>query len=1098
MQEEILLKKYRTGTTITYFSSKITEKNYQVSSEPALLYMNNFNIPTDLVIMSEFVTDTSTTYSDGIEVWRIADNDNIYKLKDVMLGGTIISGRTFTTTIEYTLSNQEENTFRDKFSNAMFELFSGASEDFVFFNKTEIDDFEITIKLDRTFDTLDTLNTYNKIYGEFPRRTAKTGVVFGRITAKQKIKDQEGNYIRIPLRNIPVGIFNPSERFPTLSSLDSEGNRMRLYFSDEENGNEQDKYSNFSSYQIDKPFLLNKVSYLMQDDRQYVLDYPEEFKYFTTTNDEGEFILQDIPVGAQTLVFEANLLQQGLSKEEVALNFFPYRGSNIVNIDEIPHYFFRQIPIDVVPAWGDLQTGYTETNVVVNLDLRKWATFYFSPTGNRLKEKNEAFFNNNGTLRHERDKGQKITDKTYYQDPSTGIYSQQSKDVYFKLGDPYFNSQYSDPLSIEIRDMTRYLDKNNSKDSNSTRNIQLVEIEDIMNRNNINFPEWVNEFSQIKNKATFKTFGYHVIKLPANLYDANGFRTNGAGEISFNTFNKGVWLASYQFNMYHIYKTDAYRTTGYVNFSNNSNGDHFYLNSNQNGICPTNTIGSQSAGSGIGAYPFEKNWTINYPNKYSIPKKPSSAINTLSGQYDEDADAYKQVITQPTYSDGFLIRTGIGVLYENSTTNILSGYSGIGLEAFDGSSDANFNGVYQGIYYNTFLSSVAIKSLYLYEKTTAEFGRYANGYLQKKERYVNINGENQSYTETSYVKNGESFQRVECGHSYFSYPSGLPLIGDAKNFGFNCDYLCKKYATAAAECCRYRDDQTSFDDDFYYDFNQKLNSVFFDGGKNLALLLDNVSKDNLWSDNRGALSLYRIIDEEDEIIDNPWDIFHTFNDGEIIAPTLIVNSGIIRFQKGSVSNKRTLIKYENSNKSLMEYNAETPIVNCLADAYITITNQGLATVNVNINNQGGTNLTKAIQPGSSAKFYFHDFTAYMKFEINLPANAYKSVVSNQYTKFGGYKYKISFNEIKLPDDSSVEEMANYKTTIDMTTDKENDELDYKYIHQKLYNVKACGSTRDIYTYGMIFINSKSTPGQIYLEDAEISNQCSDGGGYAYI
>ena len=78
-------------------------------------------------------------------------------------------------------------------------------------------------------------------------------------------------------------------------------------------------------------------------------------------------------------MFEVDLFKQGLTKDEIALNFFPFPSSDSSPLDSIPSYSFKQFPVSVVPAWGTIQTGYTELNITVNYDLRKWTTYYVPP-----------------------------------------------------------------------------------------------------------------------------------------------------------------------------------------------------------------------------------------------------------------------------------------------------------------------------------------------------------------------------------------------------------------------------------------------------------------------------------------------------------------------------------------------------------------------------------------------------------------------------------------------------------------------------------------------------------------------------------------------
>ena len=71
--------------------------------------------------------------------------------------------------------------------------------------KKIIDDFYVDLKLERSYNSLDTLKIYNNLINSFPEQESPTGVVFGRLTAIQKIKfelnaeaeDSESAYLNI-------------------------------------------------------------------------------------------------------------------------------------------------------------------------------------------------------------------------------------------------------------------------------------------------------------------------------------------------------------------------------------------------------------------------------------------------------------------------------------------------------------------------------------------------------------------------------------------------------------------------------------------------------------------------------------------------------------------------------------------------------------------------------------------------------------------------------------------------------------------------------------------------------------------------------------
>lgn len=738
MQEEILIKKYRSGTTIYYFNTDINSDNFPNSTLPAIVKLNSTDsVPIELhAFDGVFLTGNSSTV-----LWKRKDVQNSYDSEVKMNfvvdsyypNSNYVSGRTFFETIERPITEINLENVRQKFFEKMNVQFSAGTTSFVFAEGKLIDDLYVNLKLEKSFDFLNTLNIYNKVTGEYPKRESNSGVVFGKLEAIQKISDSEGNRIRIPLRNVPVGIFEQSDQFQSPIELDDDGNRIRLNYrpldSNERNYPTvyEDNYFNQESSVFDNTFL-----------KQVPMDginiHPT-FKNVVYTNENGEFILHNINTGPQTLFFEVDLLKQGLTKDEVALNFFPYPPSfENTSIDLIPHYFYRAIPIDVVPSWGvSYQTGYTEVNISANLDLRKWATYIFPPV-------------------------------TY-----SGL----------TIDDYSFQSTYRVPLTIQVRDMSKFdesklqtVNPSDKLEAYPSKGIQMVEIHNILEKNDNQQWEWFNEFSQIKDKAVFYTHGYHAIKLPANIYDDEEYKTDVYGNAqSGNSFNKGVWLCGYQLKMFLTKESSLYRTTGMALALRNDNSqiskwydrDHFHcslykkistLNSEESQF---NSYQARGSGIHLQKFPYERAWDKNYPEKYSIPKKPTIKNMTDAEYFSE----LRPFIETPQYKDGDLIK--------GNSQSYLAG--GFGLSWHNETPQ-----------YTNFATYITISEMYRYEPTgesdfgkSQYFGCYANGYSES----INTVGYSSS------VINAEKFQRLEAGYGYFLFPSSLPRVVPISDSGEN-------------------------------------------------------------------------------------------------------------------------------------------------------------------------------------------------------------------------------------------------------------------------------------------------------------------------
>jgi hypothetical protein len=561
MTETIELKTLRSGTTVTLFSTALEADG--VSSHKAFVVLNDTGSP---IYCQTFET---------IPMWRDQNNDLVPLDPNVT---NYVVGSMRIERLNYPLNAYERDRISANWHTQMSILFSGMSTSHIMFEDTMIDDMFINISLNRTYATLDTLNVYNNLVNSFPVQESKTGTVFGKLKAIQKIVDQNGNSISIPLKHVPIGIFNPTDTYPTPVSSDENGNRITMNLRESAQRN---SYFNTQSFTADTTAFL-RSGYEFNT-------IPEHYRYVTETNDEGEFVLHNIPIGTQTLFFEIDLFKQGLTYDEIALNFFPFPADDDPNISSLPSLFFRQFPIDVVPTWGTVQTGYTETNISVDLDLRKWATYFVEQVSyNRLDFQNLQ---------------------------ELGIIS---------------------PLSFSIRNM--------AKDGYPISKLPIVEIPDMLLRDEDHVLVWGNEFAQLKTKAQFFTGGYHAFKLPANMYDPNGRKTDKNGD---PTDSYGVWLAGYQISMYYSEKDELFRNTGSFKYYTDSTSyvtrDHYRLNINNTDLTQQNS----STQPDFDSFPYEKKWDHTYPEPYSIPRTP----RVLNPYFDVLNNQGKRWLERPLFLD---------------------------------------------------------------------------------------------------------------------------------------------------------------------------------------------------------------------------------------------------------------------------------------------------------------------------------------------------------------------------------------------------------------------------------------------------------------
>lgn len=694
IQEEILYKKSRTGTTAFFFVSNLDQGLIPEFTNLSYVTLNNFGQPT------------GHGYFDAGPIFKIIESKNYYSNFELSgLSNNYLTGYSYSQIFNNKLTEEQkasvESRFFDSTSSALQNLDNSVNATpYIIFQDKEIDDMFVNIKLSRTYSTLDTLKIYNKTINSIDTQEAKTGVLFGKLEAIQLIKDENGNAHRIPLRNVPIGIFTSSDEFPTPTSLDDDGDRFFLNLKE---NSEQNKYFDEFAYQQDQGFLRTASQFSST---------PDKFKHITLTNDNGEFIIFDCPIGNQTLVFEVDLFKQGLTWDEVALNFFPFPTTNDVNIGQYPCYYYNQIPVDVVSTWGLEQSGYTEINASVNLDLRKWTTYIFPPAAYGPEKLEET----------------------------------TSKNA--------INS-----FKILIRDM--------ASKAFSSSTITVTQVPDDLDRKTYSKYTWANEMTDQRNQLEFVKFGCHVFKLPANLYDPSAYRTNDEGiPQTGNTSQKGVWLSAYQFRTY-VNQVLAYCDSG-GQLIDNKFYSHYAINYN-NPTGPENPDDDALLQLGQGIY--SQPWSINFPEPYAIPKKPTLQRYSAGSQRSLQ-NPY--IIEEPAYLDGDLVGNVVNPNFDFTNSG---GYSLQYPTAI-------------GNWHPNHISYVATRSyMYKYENGVAPNETYSSGYepTWSQQNLGPYSGSQYQFMAgLSHVINGEKYQRLECGFGYFMKYREWPRI-------FRIDYTPDLY-----------------------------------------------------------------------------------------------------------------------------------------------------------------------------------------------------------------------------------------------------------------------------------------------------------------
>ena len=794
-----------------------------------------------------------------------------------------ITGRTAVQTFNYEITPVQQGIIRQKFININQQNYGINNVYWADFSDFSKNDLYANVALVKTYNTLNTLSIINSTEGQTVFMESLTGIVFGKIEAIQKISDENGNRIKIPLANIPVAVFNTSTEFPDISSVDDNGNRIVLNLKE---NSSQNQYFNDDTYTFAQDYLTSTETLKI---------VPDKYRYTALTNERGEFVIYDVPVGTQTFMVEVDLLKQGMTKDEVALNFFPYPTTSNPNIDNVPHFYFRQFSINVVPSWGDFQSGYTQLNISIPLDLRKWTTYVFPPAA-FANEKLEKTVSVNSNLK----------------------------------------------FKIQARDMA-------GKDEATgelypIKSLTLSKIQTDTDRDTGSQYMWFNEFAENRSRVEYSEFGCHVLKLPANLYDPDAYKTDENG---IPTQNKGVWLSAYQLKCF-VDTTICLRATGGYKDGNENFWSHFDVNyfSGSTASMPT----------GIGSFPYEKPWSINYPEKYKIPLKP---VNERFA-YGNDRTfpgigTGPFIVEEPAYSDGDLI----GLPVETSNGDFVGGF---GIQ--------NTNGTW----FPNEIAYVATQDyMYKYESGVRWNETYANGF-EPIWSQGGVGPYVAPYTQLagmSSVNNGEKYQRLECGYGYFMKYIDWPRI----------------YRVEWASDIYFGPDSAAFVPSGTYGTFKSLrswkNNVFNINNQNLAFSFNQLTNNtfNTITDNktnRNTIDIYRIVKSGLNNIIIPKNfIIKTYANlsfgghADRLYSMNVTNSGSIDARLLNSFNVGTTITVQNpSGNTIVPHNFS-----------FTLNPGGLFVVNSDISGQGNGLVSEV------------EFTG-----MNFPGNDSYNISTNQYEK----------------------------------------------------------------------------------------------------
>lgn len=269
----------------------------------------------------------------------------------------------------------------------------------------------VNLDLNQNYDFLEILSLKISQKDEYKDFCAEYGVIAGRI-------DVNGGF-GIP--NAKVSIFVPLDEAdidnPIISSLYPYGDLI----TDPDKRNSQGLRYNLLPSQQNK---LDHTPVGTFPSKRQVLEngttlemYEKYYKYTTTTNDAGDYILFGVPTGEHTIHYDVDISDIGFASarpyeliaegysEELFDSKFKFRSSN--NIDTLPQIFTANEKIMVEPYWcdnlsGGSPLGINRKDFSVDVNLVPTAIF----TGSIFSDDEKDSLNKN--CRPDRDMGKMV------------------------------------------------------------------------------------------------------------------------------------------------------------------------------------------------------------------------------------------------------------------------------------------------------------------------------------------------------------------------------------------------------------------------------------------------------------------------------------------------------------------------------------------------------------------------------------------------------------------------------------------------------------------------------------------------------------------
>ena len=248
----------------------------------------------------------------------------------------------------------------------------------------------LKVNVDQEFDFIEILSlnlAQEDVYRQF---CSDYGVVVGRVIINSGFGVPNAKVsIFVPIDAVDKGSVLLSGLYPFETVSDKDSNGVRYNVLQQESQSQNDCFTPIGTFPTKRQVLDNDV----------MLDiYCKYYKFTTTTNHAGDFMIFGVPIGTYTLHVDADISDIGIASQRPydlisqgtpeKMFYSPTKFMGGTNLDKLIQVKTANVGVNVQPFWGDTnncQIGITRADIDLNYVIQPSAIFMGSLFGDQHK-----------------------------------------------------------------------------------------------------------------------------------------------------------------------------------------------------------------------------------------------------------------------------------------------------------------------------------------------------------------------------------------------------------------------------------------------------------------------------------------------------------------------------------------------------------------------------------------------------------------------------------------------------------------------------------------------------------------------------------------